>query len=89
MLSNVARHAKAQHVQIVLNAYKHFLIIEVNDDGCGADIETFSHPQAYGIIGMRERAGHFGGEILVHSAPNKGTQLRLIMPLANAELVLQ
>ncbi len=88
MLSNVARHAKAQHVQIVLHTQKHFLIIEVNDDGCGADISTFSHPQAYGIIGMRERAGHFGGEIMVHSAPNKGTQLRLIMPLANAEFVL-
>ena len=85
MLSNVARHAKAEHVKICLQSHKHFLIIEVNDDGCGAEMTTFSHPQAYGIIGMRERAGHFGGEIMVHSAPNQGTQLRLIMPLTDAE----
>lgn len=85
MLSNVVRHAKAKRVQVLLHTLKHFLIIEVNDDGCGAEISQFSHPQAYGIIGMRERAGHFGGEILVRSAPNKGTQVQLIMPLSSTE----
>jgi signal transduction histidine kinase len=32
-------------------------------------------------MGMRERAGHFGGRLTVDSAPGQGTRVRLVMPL--------
>jgi signal transduction histidine kinase len=33
------------------------------------------------MLGMRERAGHFGGSVSVDSAPGRGTCVRLVMPL--------
>jgi signal transduction histidine kinase len=33
------------------------------------------------VIGMRERAGHFGGTLQIDSAPGQGTRVRLRMPL--------
>jgi signal transduction histidine kinase len=36
---------------------------------------------SYGVLGMRERAAHFGGEVAIDSAPGAGTVVRLVMPL--------
>ena len=88
MLSNVARHAKAKTVRIRLyvdappGAVLH---LEVSDDGIGASRESLSHPRSYGVLGMRERAGHFGGRITIETAPGQGTNVRLMMPLPAAE----
>ena len=38
----------------------------------------------YGLIGMRERVEKLGGEFLLTSAPGKGTQVHLSIPLANS-----
>ena len=38
----------------------------------------------HGVRGMRERAAHFGGELVIDSAPGAGTVVRLVMPLAAA-----
>ena len=84
MLSNVARHAKAQSVHIRLyvdGPPQPVLHLEVRDDGAGAEREAFSHPHSYGVMGMRERAGHFGGELMIDSVPGHGTLVRLTMPL--------
>lgn len=84
MLSNVARHSQAQSVQIRLYVDAPpapVLHVSVRDDGVGADDAAFSHPRSYGVLGMRERAGHFGGSLQVTSAPGQGTCVRLTMPL--------
>ena len=84
MLSNVARHAQAKAIRIRLyvdglpGAVLH---LEVKDDGIGAPHEALAHPRSYGVLGMRERAGHFGGRISIGSAPGRGTVVRLMMPL--------
>jgi PAS domain S-box-containing protein len=88
MLSNVARHAQAQSVRIRLyveeppNAVLH---LEVSDDGQGARRESLDHPKSYGVMGMRERAGHFGGRVFIDGVPNHGTTVRLTMPLPEME----
>ena len=41
---------------------------------------------SWGVIGMRERAGHFGGKLTVDSAPGLGTRVRLVMPLHDMPL---
>ena len=89
MLSNVARHAKAQSVAIRLyvdGPPEPVLHLEVRDDGVGADREAFAHPHSYGVMGMRERAGHFGGKLMIDSVPGHGTVVRLKMPLPSEEL---
>jgi len=84
MLSNVARHAQASAVWIRLYVEAPpggVLHLEVRDDGIGATRESLAHPRSYGVMGMRERAGHFGGRITIETAPQQGTVVRLVMPL--------
>jgi signal transduction histidine kinase len=87
MLSNVARHAQASSVVIRLyvdGPPQPLLHLEVRDDGIGAPRAAFEHPHSYGVMGMRERAGHFGGQLRIDSEPGKGTWARLTMPLPAA-----
>jgi signal transduction histidine kinase len=39
-------------------------------------------PQRFGLLGIRERAEHFGGRLDVRSAPGRGTQVLLALPRA-------
>ena len=44
-------------------------------------MQAFESAQAYGIMGMRERARHFGGALDIWSRPAQGCRLTLRMPL--------
>jgi PAS domain S-box-containing protein len=81
MLSNVGRHAQARTVDVDIVEREGWLHLSVEDDGCGALPQAFESPQAYGIMGMRERARHFGGAIDIDSEPGRGTRMRLSMPM--------
>lgn len=86
MLSNVARHARAKSLQLritVDDPPAPVLYIDVRDDGVGAAPEALADPQSFGVIGMRERASHFGGRVTIDSAPGLGTRVRLVMPLGD------
>jgi PAS domain S-box-containing protein len=77
MLSNVGRHAHAQRLQVHIGLQRGVLTLAVQDDGQGATPQAFEAADAYGIMGMRERAGHFGGRIDITSAPGAGTRMCL------------
>jgi PAS domain S-box-containing protein len=84
MLSNVARHAQATRVSIrilVDSPPAPVLMVEVRDDGVGASPEDLGARRSYGLMGMRERAGHHGGRLHLASTPGAGTTVRLVMPL--------
>ena len=81
MLSNVARHAEAAHVNIAITLDDDALTIHVEDDGKGAGASALNRPASYGVMGMRERARHFGGRVAISSTPGAGTRARLVMPL--------
>jgi len=89
ILSNVARHARAGRVWIriaVDNPPGPVLYLDVRDDGIGTTLEALNDARSYGVMGMRERAAHFGGRLTIDSAPGQGTQVRLVMPLASQEV---
>jgi PAS domain S-box-containing protein len=84
ILSNVARHARARQVWIRISVDDPpgpVLYLEVRDDGVGASAERLGAPRSYGVMGMHERAAHFGGRVSIDSAPGQGTRVRLVMPL--------
>ncbi|MBI1889960.1 MAG: PAS domain-containing sensor histidine kinase [Burkholderiales bacterium] len=85
MLSNVARHAHAHAVRIRINVDAGRLNMEVADDGIGASPAAFDHARSYGVMGMRERALHFGGALVIHSVPHEGTRACLSIPLEHDE----
>jgi signal transduction histidine kinase len=73
MLSNVGRHARASHLDIRIEADNNAIDVLVKDNGCGADMQAFDAPDAYGILGMRERVRHLGGRLEIQSQKGKGT----------------
>jgi signal transduction histidine kinase len=81
MLSNVGRHARARHLRVVIEVAGPVLSLRVEDDGVGALAQAFEAADAYGVMGMRERARHFGGKIDVNSAPGQGTRMWLTLAL--------
>jgi len=60
------------------------LYVDVRDDGIGATAEQLGAPRSYGVMGMHERAAHFGGRVSIDSALGQGTRVRLVMPLSEA-----
>ena len=84
MLSNVGRHARASHVRIAIQADRRQLRVQVQDDGCGAAPAAFAAATAYGVMGMQERARHFGGRIEIDSQVGHGATFSLHMPLRHA-----
>jgi PAS domain S-box-containing protein len=81
MLSNVARHAQASEVHIRISAHASDITVVVKDNGKGAPPSAFDSSDAYGVRGMRERAGHFGGWLHIDSQMGLGTQVILTMPM--------
>jgi PAS domain S-box-containing protein len=88
VLSNVARHAQAKKVSIRIDVDappQPVLYLQVRDDGVGTTPEALADPQAWGVMGLRERAAHFGGRVGIETAPGRGTTVRLMLPLMPPE----
>lgn len=84
MLSNVGRHARARTLSVDVAADATQLRVAVHDDGVGAPAAAFEAATAYGVMGMRERALHFGGRIEIASARGAGATFTLVVPLQGA-----
>ena len=77
-LNNVAKHARARHVEIVLDQSNGECVMSVEDDGIGFDdVEDPSDKPkpGLGMVTMRERAQAVGGRFEVEALPGSGTQL--------------
>jgi signal transduction histidine kinase len=83
-LTNVAKHAGAARVWLVLRASASELELRVRDDGRGLDRRGAQRSGGYGITGMRERADIGGGSLRVEGRPGDGTTVALTLPLAAA-----
>ena len=81
MLSNVGRHAQASAVSIAICANAQTLRISVADNGKGASASAFDAVNAYGVMGMHERARHLGGTLEISSQIGLGSRLSLHIPL--------
>jgi signal transduction histidine kinase len=54
----------------------------VRDNGRGVTLEQLRHPSSHGVLGMSERARHFGGRVEIGPAHDGGTRVRVWLPLA-------
>jgi signal transduction histidine kinase len=88
-LTNIRKHAAAQHAWIRLYREDGELHLEVRDDGQGfAVTESMNHALATGHLGlasMFERAEAAGGRLSIDSRPSQGTVLHFILPFRPVE----
>ena len=75
-LTNIARHAKAKHVDLTLSREGDLVVLRVTDDGVGLGHKD----ERTGILGMRERAALIGGHLEVTPRTGGGTVVRLAVP---------
>lgn len=82
-LTNVRRHAQATRVEVSLYAQDNRLILRVKDNGRGI-VPGVLPANGSGLLGMRERAKRLGGDLIVTSVPEKGTEIEAWVPLPAA-----
>jgi signal transduction histidine kinase len=84
-LTNVARHAQAQHVSVLLERRPGYLSLIVEDDGRGFAaqqvIEAPAGPGKLGLLGMQDRVELIGGTLTIESTPATGTTVFARLPL--------
>jgi signal transduction histidine kinase len=82
LLNNVAKHAKAREVQIILSREDNVLTLQVSDNGVGLDMATAeSRRLGSGLRNLRERAQMTGGQFSVTKATGGGTLAQLLWQL--------
>jgi len=82
-LTNVARHAQANHANVAIAAQGGGVRVTIRDDGVGFDVDATRHDarQPLGLVGIRERAALVGGTVRVASQVGDGTVITLDLPL--------
>jgi PAS domain S-box-containing protein len=83
-LTNVAKHAKASTVEVIIGAEPDAIAVTVRDDGVGFSTSDPREPHSYGLLGVRERAYLLGGETRIISAPGAGTEIEVRLPRDSA-----
>ena len=85
-LTNIARHAHADAVQITLNFQPDFLSIVIADNGIGMQAGDCGKEASFGLKGIRERLNAFGGALRIASGngAGAGTTLAILLPLSCA-----
>jgi signal transduction histidine kinase/ligand-binding sensor domain-containing protein len=89
-VANAVNHASPNHIGVELGITPEQLFLQVEDDGCGFELEPFDLEPGdtaraqrgnFGLIGMRERAERIKGKLLFESQPGKGTRVAVTVPL--------
>jgi PAS domain S-box-containing protein len=80
-MTNIARHANASKVDVLLKREEKELVLQVKDNGVGIAEEQLSDVGSLGLIGMRERVHYWGGTLAITGTRNKGTMVDARIPL--------
>ncbi len=84
-LTNVARHADVQEIDVDVKSDRESLKLLIEDKGRGFNPRVAPSGRSAGIIGMQERAHLVGGNLTLESAVDAGTRISVMLPLRNRE----
>lgn len=90
-VTNILRHAKAQHMSLVIHCSQHIIRMVIEDDGMGFDPEMLGPDDGkrhLGLISMKERAEILGGALDVLTAPGRGTTVQVRIPMNELDMQL-
>ena len=84
-LNNVASHAQASRVEVILEKLPDSIRLKIKDNGKSFEVERVLNARGnkrLGLLGMRERVEMVGGTFCVESTPAQGTTVRVEIPVA-------
>ena len=82
-LTNVAKHARATHVEVRIRRGRGAVTLCIADNGKSFRVDPFAYRQnskRLGLMGMRERVEMVGGLFTIESRPGKGTSVHATIP---------
>jgi PAS domain S-box-containing protein len=80
-LSNISKHACADHISVSLKGIDHEVLLSVQDDGLGFDSAEARGNPGLGLSSIRERVRLIQGKLTIESQPGKGTRITVRVPL--------
>ena len=80
-ITNVIRYSKANSVIVELFIHKDNIVMLIEDDGIGFEVDLVDSKMHHGLLGMRERVHAENGKFTVQAAIGEGTKVRIIIPL--------
>jgi signal transduction histidine kinase len=84
-LTNIARHSEATEVSVSLETLDEHILLTVQDNGLGLDLELQEARNSLGLSGMRARARQCGGILQLESAEPRGLRVKVSVPLRKSE----
>ena len=84
-LTNIRKHARSDSVAIELRRDAEWLHLDVRDHGVGFPADEGRGRNGLGLLSMQERAALVGGTCVVEGAEDRGTHVRVRIPLARAQ----
>ena len=83
-LTNIAKHARASHIDIAFDFTPQALVLRVTDDGQGFALPTVpsASDSHFGLLGMQERAKRISARLRIESTPGRGTVVTVEVPFA-------
>lgn len=79
VFTNIARHSKADTVEVNMTENDGHIIFNIKDNGVGFSQDKHPGKISFGILGMKERAISIGAEFNIVSSPGNGTEISLIL----------
>lgn len=79
-LTNVARHAEATVVRLVVRVEDGACVVRIADNGQGASRPATPAEKSFGLLGIRERAHMLGGAVEIHTSNGNGFALTVTFP---------
>src|SRR5271157_2438458 len=86
-LANIAKHARAHHVEVALWSVADRALLEIRDDGRGFDLNKVKQTLGHGLSNMQTRAHNAGGDIDISSEPDEGTVVLAWVPYSTDDLI--
>ncbi len=84
-LTNIARHARATEVFVKLEQSDGWINFQIIDNGVGVDTDALNDSGSYGLLGIRERVNAFGGHMELAAGAEKGTALKIKLPVVKKD----
>ncbi len=92
LLANIVKHAAARRSAVSLSRSNDHLLLIVQDDGKGFDVEAArkagQRAEAFGIASLQDRVTLVGARLNIDSAPGRGTRATLTLPFAKSAHLL-
>ncbi|PRR74746.1 sensor histidine kinase [Neomoorella humiferrea] len=83
-INNIKKHAQATNAKVKMEIQPDKVMVSISDNGRGFDLSSVQDRKdgrGYGLVSMRERVQLLNGEMVVDTAPGKGTHISIIIPL--------